>query len=172
MGRGTGPRSRRVRPYSAQYGSARFGRLWVGQGIQRGSVPVPKAGPHWVRQQQRRPLYAAMSRQLRGGVDGRPELRRRQCTIPCGGRCGSNRHHRCQPGREPPCGGHVHQKRGEEGRKVGHYRPAPPAAQPPCVAPSGIQAGVGCGAAKRHVAHDHHRGSDRPAVHRRLYRGL
>jgi formate dehydrogenase major subunit len=47
------------------------GRLRLGQGQQRRGLPVPEAGAHRLRQQQRRPLHAAVPRLQRGGAAGR-----------------------------------------------------------------------------------------------------
>ena len=50
------------------------GRLRLGQGQQRGGLPLPEAGAHRLRQQQRRPLHAPVPRLERGGAAGRRGL--------------------------------------------------------------------------------------------------
>ena len=44
------------------HGPQGAGRLRLGQGQQRGGLPVPEAGAHRLRQQQRRPLHAPVPR--------------------------------------------------------------------------------------------------------------
>jgi formate dehydrogenase major subunit len=51
-------------------------RLRFGQVQQRGSLPLPEAGTHRFRHQQRRPLHAPVSRLLGSGPDRRRRLRR------------------------------------------------------------------------------------------------
>ena len=48
--------------------SARAGRVRLGEGLQRGGLPVPEAGAHRLRLQQRRPLHAPVPRLERGGA--------------------------------------------------------------------------------------------------------
>ena len=54
------------------------GRLRLGQGQQRRGLPVPEAGAHRLRQQQRRPLHAPVPRLERGGAARRRRLGRGQ----------------------------------------------------------------------------------------------
>ena len=79
---GRSARSRRRQaegnPRHARQKSA--GRLRLGQGQQRRGLPVPEAGAHRLRQQQRRSLHAAVPRLERRRADGRRELRAR-CRI-------------------------------------------------------------------------------------------
>ena len=77
---GRGARSRR-RHAQAPARPARplcAGRLRLGQGQQRRGLPVPEAGAHRLRQQQRRPLHAAVPRLQRGGAARGHRLRRGQ----------------------------------------------------------------------------------------------
>ena len=52
------------------------GRLRLGQGQQRRGLPVPEAGAHRLRQQQRRPLHAAVPCVVGGGAARRHRLGR------------------------------------------------------------------------------------------------
>ncbi len=52
------------------HGSSGSGRLRLGQGQQRGSLSVPEAGAHRLRQQQRRSLHPPVPRLERGGAAG------------------------------------------------------------------------------------------------------
>ena len=53
------------------------GRLRLGQGLERGGVPLPEARAHGLRQQQRRPLHAALPRLVGRRADGDDRLGRR-----------------------------------------------------------------------------------------------
>ena len=57
-------------------GGTRAGRLRLGQGLERGGLPVPEAGPHRLRHQQCRPLHPALPRLLGRGADGGHRLGR------------------------------------------------------------------------------------------------
>ena len=76
LGRGAGVRRRQARahPRHARQQVAR--RLRLGQGQQRGGLPVPEAGAHRLRQQQRRPLHAAVPCLVGGGAARRHRLGR------------------------------------------------------------------------------------------------
>ena len=96
------------------HGTARAGRLRLGQGLERGGVPVPEARAHRLRLQQRRPLHAAVPRVERRGVARRHRLRRG--VEPGDGRdAGRSRAaDRRQPGRQSSGRGDVDQERGQE----------------------------------------------------------
>ena len=57
-------------------GGAGAGGLRLGQGVERGGVPVPEAGADRLRQQQRRPLHAALPRLVGRRPDGDDRLGR------------------------------------------------------------------------------------------------
>jgi formate dehydrogenase major subunit len=101
------------------------GRLRLGQGQQRRSLPVPEAGAHRLRQQQRRPLHAPVPRLVGGGAAGRHRFGRR--VEPGDGRDAGrgDRDHRRQSDREPSGGRHLDQERGAQRHQAGRLRPAP-----------------------------------------------
>jgi ferredoxin len=76
LGRGAGARRRRPEgdPRCARRAGA--GRLRLGQGQQRGGLPVPEAGAHRLRHPQRRPLHAPVPRLVGGGAARGHRLRR------------------------------------------------------------------------------------------------
>ena len=108
-----------------QYGTKGAGGLRLGQGQQRGSLPVPEAGAHRLRQQQRRPLHAPVPRLVgRRAARGHRLGRRIQ---PGDGRDegrGGDRDRR-QSDREPSGGRHLDQERGQERHQAGRAGPAP-----------------------------------------------
>ena len=124
-------------------------RLRLGEGQQRRGLPVPEAGPHRLRQQQRRPLHAPVPRLLGGGParghrlgggvepgDGRDEG-------------GGGDPHRRQSDGEPSGGGDLDEERGQGRHQADRLRPAalrPGARRPPLPA---VQAGHRRGAAER-----------------------
>ena len=87
------------------------------QGLERGGLPLPEAGAHRLRLQQRRPLHAPVPRLVGGGAArghrlGRgvqPGLRRREGRV--------HLPHRLQPDLQPPGGGHLDQERGASGAR-------------------------------------------------------
>ena len=86
-------------------------RLRLGQGQQRRGLPVPEAGAHRLRQQQRRPLHAAVPRLQRGGAARRHRLGRGEQP---GDRRDAGRGgdpDRRQPDGEPSGGRHLDEKR-------------------------------------------------------------
>ena len=87
------------------------GRLRLGQGQQRRGLPVPEAGAHRLRQQQRRPLHAPVPCLQRGGAARRRGLGRGEQP---GQRRGARRadpRDRLQPDRQPPGGRHLDEER-------------------------------------------------------------
>jgi formate dehydrogenase major subunit len=76
LGRSAGAGRRHAGAHPRYARQARAGRLRLGQGQQRGSLPVPEAGAHRLRQQQRRPLHPPVPRLLGGGAAGRDRLGR------------------------------------------------------------------------------------------------
>ena len=60
----------------------------------------------------------------------------------------------------------------QHGREADRHGPAAPVADPPFDAPPAVQARQRRRPVERDAAHHHHRGPGRPAVHRRLHRGL
>ena len=106
-------------------GPQRAGRLRLGQGQQRRGLPVPEAGAHRLRQQQRRPLHAPVPRLVGRRAAGRHRLGRG--VEPGDGRDqgrGGHRHRRQSDG-EPPGGGHLDEERGEERHQADRDGPAP-----------------------------------------------
>ena len=100
------------------------GRLWLGQGQQRRGLPVPEAGAHRLRQQQRRPLHAPVPCLQRGGAARRRGLGRGQQP---GQRRGTRRADlgdRLQPHRQPPGGRHLDEERRQARREDRAGRPA------------------------------------------------
>ncbi len=77
LGRGARPRSFRPEEDSRRQGRACARRFRLGQGVERGGLSVPEAGPHRLRLQQCRSLHAAVPCLVGGGADGRRRLRRR-----------------------------------------------------------------------------------------------
>ena len=150
----------------------RAGGLRVGQGQQRGGLPVPEAGAHRLRHQQRRPLHAAVPCVQRRGAARRHWLRRR--VEPGDGRAAGRRRapHRRQPGRQPSGGGHVDQERGQERHEADPRRPAPLGTCPARRALPAVQARYRRRDAQRDDAHDRRGGPGRAELHRRPHAGL
>ena len=110
--------ARRARPEGAR-------RLRLGQGQQRGGVPVPEAGAHGLRQQQRRPLHAAVPRLERRRAARRHRLGR-GLQSGDGRRQGRGRDpHRRQPDREPSGRRDLDEERGGQRHQADRLRPAP-----------------------------------------------
>ena len=86
------PRSRR-RP--------RARRLRLGQGLERGGLPVPEAGAHRLRLEQRRPLHAPVPRLLGRGAAREHRLGRGHRAVHRGHGRRRDRRDRRQPDREP-----------------------------------------------------------------------
>ncbi len=95
-------------------------------------------------------------------------------SAPFCGRHGCRSHHRDrrQSDREPSGRRDLHQERGQARRQADRDGSAAAGAVAPCLQASRIQAGQRRRDAERDAAHHHHRGADRPAIYRRLYRGL
>ena len=94
-------------------GTTRAGRFRLGQGLERGGLSLPEAGAHRVRQQQCRPLHAAVPRLLGGGIDGGDRLGRGDRALHRGGRCRRHHRHRRAADRKPPGRGDLFQTGGE-----------------------------------------------------------
>ena len=125
LGRGARAGGRHAAQDPRRARAGRAGGLRLGQGQQRGGVPVPEAGAHRLRHQQRRPLHAAVPCVERRGAARRHRLRRR---VESGdGRAAGRRRaaDRRQPGRQPSGGGDVDQERGQERHEADPRRPAP-----------------------------------------------
>ena len=76
LGRGAGPGRRQAERSCATATAEGAGRLRLGQGQQRRGLSVPEAGAHGLRQQQRRPLHAAVPCLFGRRVAGRHRLGR------------------------------------------------------------------------------------------------
>ena len=118
----------KIRPRAVR----RHRRLWVGQVLQRGGLPLPEADPHRLPHQQRRLLHPAVPRvQCRGAVRGRRlwrgldhlrrhrERRRRD-------------HHRQQCDRQPPVASSFFKQARRRGTRssTSTCRPAPSPSTP------------------------------------------
>ena len=125
LGRSAGARRRQARADPRPARQEVAGRLRLGQGQQRRGVPVPEAGAHRLRQQQRRPLHAAVPRLVGGRAARRHRLGRG--VEPGDGRDQGRggRHHRRQPDGEPPGRRDLDQERREERHQAHRLRPAP-----------------------------------------------
>ena len=102
--RGTRPSTARPRDSAAirdAAGPGRARRVRLGQGVERGGVPVPEAGAHGLRQQQRRPLHAALPRLERRRADGDDRLGRGDGLVLGVPQLRRDHRHRRQPGGEP-----------------------------------------------------------------------
>ena len=76
VGRGARSRRRQAEEDPRHARPQGAGRLRLGQGQQRGGVPVPEARAHGLRHQQRRPLHALVPRVVGGGAARRHRLGR------------------------------------------------------------------------------------------------
>jgi formate dehydrogenase major subunit len=100
------------------------GRLRLGQGLERGGLPLPEAGAHRLRHEQRRPLHAAVPclsvaallEGLGSGAVSNPvaDVRARR----------RDRRHRRQPDGEPPGRGDLDEERGGARRHADRHGPA------------------------------------------------
>ena len=160
---------RRIRD---ERGPRRAGGIRLGQGLERGSVPVPETRPHRLSHQQRRSLHAAVPRVERRGAarghrlgrgvesrDGRAAGRRRAAD-------------RRQSGRQPSGRRDVDQERGQEGHEADPRRSAPLGTRAACGALPAVQAGHRRRAAERDDAHDRRGGPGRAELHRGPHAGL
>ena len=136
LGGGAGARRRRPQARSATRTAAGAGGLRLGQGLERGGLPLPEARAPRLRLEQRRPLHPALPRLVGGGPDGGPQFRRRHGAVLGRPRRRGHRHHRRQPDGEPPGGRDLHQERGQGARRqadrhgsapAGPVAPRPPA---------------------------------------------
>ena len=167
VGRGAVARRRHARedPRHPRPQGARGLRL--GEGQQRGGVPVPEARAHGLRHQQRRPLHAPVPRVERRGAarrhrlgrgvesgDGRDEGRRRAPD-------------RRQSRRQSSGGRDVDEERGEERHEADPRRPAALRARAPRDALPAVQARHRRRAAERDDAHDRRGRPRRRSVRRR-----
>ena len=106
--------------------AARAGRVRLGQGLERGGLSVPEAGAHRLRQQQCRPLHAALPRLVGRGADGGDRLGRGDRAVHRRGRCRRHHRHRRPPDREPPGRRDLLQAGGEARRQAHRDGPARP----------------------------------------------
>jgi ferredoxin len=106
-------RARRRRP----------GRIRLRQGEQRGGVPVPEAGAHRVRHQQRGPLHPPLPRVVRGGAAGDDRVGRRLEPLRRRAALGCLHGDRREPAGEPPRGRDVHEERHRARRPADPHRP-------------------------------------------------
>ena len=88
-------------------------RLRLGEGHERGGVPLPEARAHRFRLEQRRPLHAPVPRLERGGADGGHQLRRGVEPGARRGQRGSDLPHRRQPDQQSSGGRDVDEERGQ-----------------------------------------------------------
>jgi formate dehydrogenase major subunit len=116
------------------------GRFRLRQGQQRRGLPVPEAGAHRLRQQQRRPLHPPVPCLQCGRAARRRRLGRGEQP---GARRGAGRlhpRHRLQPHGQPPGGRHLDQERRRPWREAGRGRPAPHRPRPPRLARAAVPA--------------------------------
>ncbi len=152
----------RPRACPREGGAAR--RVRLGQGLERGGLSLPEAGPHRVRQQQCRSLHAAVPRLLGRRTDGRDRLGRGHRAVHRGGRCRRHHHHRRAPDRQPSGRRDLLQAGGKTRRQADRDGPARPGHGALCDPHAALQAGARCRNAERAAAHDHRGGSLRQAV--------
>ena len=173
VGRGARAGGRHAARRSATtHGPGALAGFGSAKGSERGGVPVPEAGAHRLRHQQRRPLHAAVPCVERRGAAGRHRLGR---GVESGdgraagrGRAADRR----QPGRQPSGGGDVDQERGQERHEADPRRPAPLGSRAPRDALPAVQAGHRRRAAERDDAHDRRGGPGRRELHRRPHARL
>ena len=125
LGRGARRRRRRAGKAARRARREVARRLRLGQGQQRGGLPVPEAGAHRLRQQQRRPLHAAVPCVERGGAARRRRLgggeqSGRRCRA-----CRPDLRHRLEPDLEPSGRRDLDEERRAARRAHRARRPAP-----------------------------------------------
>ena len=166
LGRGARARRRRPRTAARRARSQGARRLRLGQGQQRGGLPVPEAGPDRLSQQQRRPLHAAVPR-----IERRRAARRnrigRGLEPGDGRRQGRGRHHhRRQPDRKPSGRVELDQERRGQRHQADRLRPASLRSRAPCAPLPAVQARHRRRAAQRDDARHRQRRPRRRGVHR------
>ena len=147
-------------------------RLRVGQGLQRGGVPVPEARAHGLRHQQRRSLHAALPRVERGGLARGHRIGR---GVESGDGCdagGGGAADRRQSGRQSSGRGDVDQERGQARHEADPRRAAALRARAARHALPAVQAGHRRRAAQRDDPHDHRRGARCRELRRRAHERL
>ena len=164
LGRGARPRRRRLQahPRPGRAGSPR--RLRLGQGLERGSLPVPKARPHRLRHQQCRSLHAALPRIVGGCPHGRDWQRRGHGTLQCRARQRRHHRHRRQSDGKPPGRRDLLQERGARRDEAHRHGPARAGVGAPCDPHAPVPARARRRDAERDAAHDHHRRLGRSAI--------
>lgn len=166
VGGGAGAGRRRPRAHSRYPRQARAGRLRLGQGQQRGGLSVPEAGADRLRQQQRRPLHAAVPCLVGGGAARRDRLGR---GVQPGDRCRQGRGRdpdRRQSDRQSPGRGELDQERGAQRHQADRRRSAPLGPGALRLSFPAVPAGYRCRAAQRDDACDRHGRAGRSRLHR------
>ena len=173
LGGGARPRSRRSQGDPRQQGRARARRIRLGQGLERGGLSVPEAGPHRLRLQQRRSLHPAVPRLVGGGAAGRRRLRGGDGDLQRVQELRRHHRDRRQPDGEPSRRGDLLQAGGQARRQAHRDGPARPGAQAPRRPHAAVHQRHRRGDAQRHAQRDRHREALRPAIrpdlHRRLF---
>jgi hypothetical protein len=172
LGRGAGPRRRHAEIPARHPRQEGAGGLRLRQGQQRRGLPVPEAGAHRLRQQQRGPLHPPVPCLQRGRAARRRRLGRGEQP---GARRGARRlhpHHRLQPHGQPPGGRHLDQERRRPWCEAGAGRPAPHRPRPPRLARAAVPCRHRRGPAQRDAARHRHRGPDGRGLHPRARRRL
>ena len=112
---------------------ARSRRLRLGQGLERGGVPVPEARAHRLRLEQRRPLHAPLPRQLGRGAAREHRLGRGERAVHRGHGRGRDHRDRGEPDPEPSgrrdllqAGSQARQDAGGDGSRAARRSPATP----------------------------------------------
>ena len=151
---------------------ARARRLRLGEGLERRGVPVPEAGAHRLRLEQRRSLHAAVPRLVGGGAARRRRL---------GGGHGDlqrvqelRRHYRDrrQPDRESSGRRHVLQAGRQARRQADRHGSARAGAQASRLADDAVQERHRRRDAQRHPQRHHRREALRSAIRPEQHRGL
>ena len=167
LGRGADARRRRAEEDPRRARRQGAVRLRLGEGLERGGVPVPEARAHGLRDEQRRSLHAALPCVVRRGAHGRHRLGRRVGAVQRrDGRRVHHRHRRAAD-REPSGRRHVLQASGEARREADRHRSARPGPDAPRDACAAVQARQRRRAAELAAAHDHRREALRRGVHSR-----
>ena len=131
---GRGARSRRVGPEEDPRPRRQPGarRLRLRQGLERGSLSVPKTGAHRLRLQQCRPLHPAVPRLLGGGAARRGRFGRRDRHLQRMQEFRRHHRDRRQPDRKSSRRRDLLQAGGQARRQADRDGPARPGAQAPC----------------------------------------
>ena len=172
LGRGARLRRQRLARHPRHLRQEIAGRLRLGEGHERRGLPVPEAGAHRVRLEQRRSLHAAVPRLERRGADGRHQLgsglepgaRRRQG--------GSDLRDRREPDGQSSGRRDLDEERRQSRREADRRRSAPQRSGPACDLLSPVQSRYRRRAAERDASRHRRGGPGRRGVHPRSHLGI